>query len=57
MKKVGNRSEKQLQHTNPFLKQQKHKDIISFSDKMTVINLLHQLDTENIIEGIIKEEN
>ena len=44
-------------HTNSFLKQQEHKDMILLSNKMIVTSLLHQLNTEDLTGGIIKKEN
>ena len=44
-------------HINSFLKQQEQKGMISLSNRMTVTSLLHQLDTENLTGGIIREED
>jgi len=46
-----------VMHTNPFSKQQEQEGIISPSNKMTVTSLLCRLDAEDLIGGIIKEEN
>ena len=45
-----------ITHTNSFLKQQEQKGIISLSKRMIITSLLHQLNVENLIEGIIKKK-
>jgi len=44
-------------HTNFFLTQQEYKGITSLNKKMTVTSLLHQLEAEDLIRGIIKEKD
>jgi len=46
-----------ITHTNSFLKQQEQKGIISPNERITVTSLLHQLNTEDLTGGIIREED
>ena len=44
-------------HTNFFSSQQEHKGMTSPSKRMTVTSLLQQSEAEDLIKGIIKEED
>jgi len=44
-------------HTNTFSAQQEHKGITSPNKRMTVTSLLHQSEAEDLIGGIIREED
>jgi len=44
-------------HTNFFLTQWEHKGITLLSKRITITSLLHQSETENLIEGIIREKD
>ena len=44
-------------HTNFFSSQQEHKGMTSPNKRMTVTSLLQQSETEDLIRGIIKEED
>ena len=46
-----------ITHTNSFSEQQEYKSIILFNNRITVINLLCQLNTENLTEGMIRKKD